>query len=109
MDDAQQQVDAWWAGLTDAEQNNPVNEAKYNRANAALERAGQILASAENALNTFTNSTVQYSMDKRPKDKWNFIIGTQFQLNKHIMLRAEYGFLGSRTQFMTGIQYRFGL
>jgi hypothetical protein len=109
VDNAQQQVDAWWAGLSGTEQNNPVNEAKYNRANAALERAGQILASAENAVNTIGNSTVQYSMDKRPKDKWNFIIGSQFQLNKHIMLRAEYGFLGSRTQFMTGIQYRFGL
>jgi hypothetical protein len=27
--DAQQQVDAWWVGLTEAEQNNPINEAKY--------------------------------------------------------------------------------
>ena len=25
------------------------------------------------------------------------------------MWRAEYGFLGSRQQFMTGLQYRFGL
>ena len=40
---------------------------------------------------------------------WNFIIGAQFQLNKHFMWRAEYGFLGSRQQFMTGLQYRFGL
>jgi hypothetical protein len=107
--DAQEQVDTWWAGLSEAEQNNPINAAKYERANAVLDRAGQILVSADNALNTVTNSTVQYSMDKRVKDPWNFIVGSQFQLNKHLMIRAEVGFLGSRTQVMTGLQYRFGL
>jgi hypothetical protein len=48
-------------------------------------------------------------MDKQVKDRWNFIVGGQYQLNKHFMLRFEYGFLGSRTQIMTGVQYRFGL
>jgi hypothetical protein len=107
--DAQEQIDTWWAGLTDEEQNNPINEAKYNRANAVLDRAGQILVSADNALNSAANATVQYSMDKRVKDAWNFLVGSQFQLNKHLMLRVEAGFLGSRTQVMGGLQYRFGL
>src|SRR6186713_3401533 len=107
--DAQQQVDAWWAGLSSIEQQNPVNEARYNAANRALTRAGEILASADNAINAIGTSTVQYSMDKRPKDAWNFIVGSQFQLNKHLMARGEYGFLGSRTQFLVGLQYRFGL
>ena len=107
--DAQQQVDAWWAGLSSIEQQNPVNEARYNAANRALTRAGEILASADNAINAIGTSTVQYSMDKRPKDAWNFIVGSQFQLNKHFMARGEYGFLGSRTQFLVGLQYRFGL
>src|SRR4026207_1585208 len=109
VSDAQKQVDAWWAGLSSIEQNNPVNEAKYNTANRALTRAGEILASADKAINTIVNSTVQYSMDKRPKDPWNLIVGSQFQLNKHWMLRGEYGFTGSRTQFLVGLQYRFGL
>ena len=107
--DAQQQVNAWWASLTPAQQQNPVNKAKYNGANRALARAGEILSSADNAINTIATSTVQYSMDKRPKDPWNFIVGSQFQLNKHLMLRGEYGFLGSRTQFLVGLQFRFGL
>ena len=107
--DAQQKVDTWWAGLSNTEQNNPVNEAKYNAANRALTRAGEILASADNAINNIATSSVQYSMDKKPKDAWNFIVGAQYQLNKHWMLRGEYGFLGSRVQFITGIQYRFGL
>jgi hypothetical protein len=106
---AQKQVDAWWSALSPAEQQNPVNEAKYNTANRALGRAGEILASADNAVSTISNATVQYSMDKRPKDAWNFIIGSQYQMNKHWMVRAEVGFLASRTQIITGLQYRFGL
>ena len=106
---AQQQVDAWWAGLSSSQQQNPVNKAKHDAANRALTRAGEILASADNAISTIATSTVQYSMDKRPKDPWNFIVGSQFQLNKHWMLRGEVGFFGSRTQVITGIQWRFGL
>jgi hypothetical protein len=109
VDNAQKQVDAWWASLSSGQQQNPVNEAKYNAANRALARAGEILAGANNAIGTISTSTVQYSMDKRPKDAWNFIIGSQFQLNKHWMVRGEVGFLASRTQVIAGLQYRFGL
>ena len=105
----QQQVDAWWASLTPAQQQHPVNQAKYNTANRVLDRAGELLAAADNAVNNIGTSTVQYSMDKRPKDPWNFIVGSQYQLNKHWMLRGEFGFLGSRTQYLLGLQWRFGL
>ena len=109
VEDAQQSVDAWWNGLTEMEMNNPINKAKYEAANNALDKAGQILVSAENAANNIGNSTVQYSMDKRMKDAWNFIVGGQYQYNKHWMIRAEAGFLGSRIQYLVGAQYRFGL
>lgn len=102
-------VDEWWNGLTPVEQKNPANIAKYGTANRALEAAGNVLTSLDASLNDEESATVQYSLNKRPKDMWNFIIGSQYQLNKHIMLRAEYGFLASRTQFMAGLQYRFGL
>jgi len=102
-------VDEWWAGLTPVEQKNPVNEAKYNTANRALGTAGDVLNAADAALNDDESATVQYSLDKTLKDKWNFVVGSQYQLNKHWMIRAEYGFLGSRVQFMTGLQYRFRL
>lgn len=107
--EAQENVDAWWNGLSQQEQNNPVNKAKYETANDALARVGGILSAADNALNNFASSTVQYSMDKQVKDAWNFIVGGQFQLNKHLMFRGEVGFLGSRNQILTGVQYRFGL
>lgn len=109
VDNAQQQVDTWWAGLSSVEQNNPVNQAKYEAANNTLDKAGQILTATEAAVNNLTNASVQYSMNKYPKDMWNFIVGAQYQLNKHWMLRAETGFLGSRVQVMTGLQFRFGL
>lgn len=107
--ETQQQVDTWWNGLSPQQQANPVNKAKYETANQLLERAGNFLVATENAIIGISNSTIQYSMDKRVKDAWNFITGAQFQLNKHFMIRAEAGFLGSRTQFLTGLQYRFGL
>jgi hypothetical protein len=107
--DGQIGVDEWWAGLSPVEQANPVNQAKYETANRTLETVGNLLNSIDGALNDDQTATVQYSMDKRPKDAWNFVLGSQYQINKHFMIRAEAGFLGSRKQFMGGLQYRFGL
>jgi hypothetical protein len=107
--DTQVAVDQWWNGLTPQEQKNPVNATKYETANRALEKSANLLNSLDGALNDDKSATVQYSLNKSLKDKWNFIIGSQYQISKHFMIRAEYGFLGSRQQFMTGLQYRFGL
>lgn len=109
VSDAQAQVDTWWNGLTGLEQANPINQARYETANRALDAAGNFLNSMDMALNDSKVATVQYSLDKRPKDMWNFVLGTQYQHNKHWMVRLEYGFLGSRTQILSSIQYRFGL
>ena len=107
--DSQIAVDSWWSGLTPVEQKNPVNVAKYNTANRTLEAAGNLFNTLDGALNDESEASVQYSLNKRPKDMWNFLIGSQYQINKHFMIRAEAGFLASRTQFIGGLQYRFGL
>lgn len=109
INETQQGIDTWWDDLGTAGQKNPVNIAKHNAANSALETAGNVVAGFDQAASTLSTSTVQYSMDKRPADKWNFIVGGQFQINKHWMLRGEYGFLASRQQFILGMQFRFGL
>ena len=109
LDETAQQVDTWWNSLTPIEQKNPVNKAKYDATNNALKKAGSALEAADGALNDGQSATVQYSLEKSLKNKWNFIVGTQFQINRHFMIRAEYGFLGSRQQFIGGLQYRFGL
>ncbi|WP_264565892.1 hypothetical protein [Flavobacterium sp. N3904] len=107
--DTQVKVDDWWNGLSNAQKANPANKAKYETANRALETAGNLLNAVDGALSTVGSSTVQYSLEKKQTEMWNFIIGSQYQYNRHIMLRAEVGFLGTRTQFMTSLQYRFGL
>ncbi len=109
VSDSYVSVENWWNGLSSVEQKNPVNVAKHEGANRALETASGFLNNLDEALNDEQQASVQYSLDKRPKDMWNFVIGTQYQHNKHWMLRAEFGFLGSRTQVITGLQYRFGL
>lgn len=109
VQDFQIQVETWWNALSPIEQSNPVNKAKHDRANAALDRTAQFLDAAGAAVSEGPQSTVQYSMDKYPKDMWNFIVGSQYQLNRHFMMRAEFGLLGSRTQGMVGLQYRFGI
>lgn len=107
--ETEEAVDTWWAGLTPVEQKNPINVARYETANRVLETAGNTLNTIDGALNDDQTATVQYSLNKRPKDMWNFVVGTQYQINKHFMMRAEVGFLASRTQFIGGLQYRFGL
>jgi len=109
VEDSQTQVDTWWSGLTPVEQKNPVNVAKYETANRALGAAGNFLNSLDQALNDEEHASVQYSLDKHPKDMWNFIVGSQYQYSKHWMVRLEYGFLGTRNQIIAGLQYRFGL
>jgi len=105
----QENVEEWWNNLTPVEQANPVNKAKYETANRVLETAGNALNSIDESLNDGESATVNYSLDKRLKDAWNFIAGAQYQLNKHWMIRGEIGFLGSRDQFLVSLQYRFGL
>ena len=116
VDRAQQEVarrsqenEAWWASLTPPQQANPINKAKYESTKAALDRAAGFLDAADQAVSNAASSTVEYSLDKRPQDMWNFTLGSQYQLNRSWMFRAEVGFLTSRTHVIAGIQYRFGL
>jgi hypothetical protein len=109
VEDSQVAVDEWWNGLTPVEQKNPLNAARYETANRVLTASGEVLNGIDGALNDENEATVQYTLNKRPKDMWNFIVGTQYQINKHFMIRAEFGFLATRTQFIGGLQYRFGL
>jgi hypothetical protein len=108
VEENQVKVDEWWNGLTPAEQKNPGNAARYEGANRALASAGNVLEGLDQTLNDEQHASVQYSLEKRQADLWNFVVGTQYQHNKHLMVRLEYGFLGARTQVIAGLQYRFG-
>ncbi|GJM62791.1 hypothetical protein [Persicobacter diffluens] len=107
LEEAQNQLDSWWEGLTSAQQR--IYQPVYDRSNEAIGRVGEALNALENGLNQIGESTVQYSLDKQQKEMWNFLVGAQYQLNPKWMFRGEVGFLGTRTQVLAGIQYRFGL
>ena len=109
VENGQIAVDEWWTGLSPLEKANPINAAKYETANRTLDAAANVLTTLDGALNDEKSASVQYSLNKRPMDMWNFVLGSQYQINKHFMIRAEAGFLASRTQFIGGLQYRFGL
>lgn len=109
VEEGNNNLETWWSGLTALEKKNPVNKTKYEMATRAISKAGSFLANLDNSLNDEEHASVQYALDKKPKDMWNFIVGTQYQHNKHFMLRLEYGFLGSRNQVIAGLQYRFRL
>jgi hypothetical protein len=52
-------------------------------------------------------ASVQYSLNKKPKDVWNMVAGAQFALDRNWYFRVEFGFLGSRTSVLVGTEYRF--
>jgi hypothetical protein len=51
---------------------------------------------------------IKYRLRKEPKQKWNGIIGGQYQLNKHHQFRAEAGIIGNRKSMLLSYNYRFG-
>jgi len=109
VEEAWTEVQSWWNSLTPDERLDPANIARYNAATRAITAADELLTGMDGALSNAETATVQYTLDKYPASMWNLVVGSQFQLNKNWMVRAEAGFLGDRTQFIAGIQYRFGL
>jgi hypothetical protein len=53
------------------------------------------------------SSIIRYGMDKQVKEMWNGLVGAQFQLNKHWMIRSEVGLIGDRKSFLCSVNYRF--
>lgn len=107
--EAQIELDTWWEDLTPVDQRNPVNIVKREGNQKKIDLAATFLNAAENAVDTADSSSLQYSLDKKQKSMWNFVVGSQFQLNKSWMIRAEYGRASGRDQVFCGLQYRFDL
>lgn len=53
------------------------------------------------------SAIIRYGLDKQVKQKWNGLIGVQYQYNKHWMLRSEAGLIGDRKSFLLSLNYRF--
>lgn len=55
------------------------------------------------------NSTIHYTLNKRPSHNYTMILGAQYQLNRHWQFRVETNFLGGRKSGLLSANYRFGL
>lgn len=55
------------------------------------------------------NSTIHYTLKKRPSHNYTMILGAQYQLNRHWQFRLETNFLGGRKSGLLSANYRFGL
>ncbi|HET8541147.1 MAG TPA: hypothetical protein VFL83_14830 [Anaeromyxobacter sp.] len=53
------------------------------------------------------NSTVDYSLDKKPAGTWNMILGAQYALDRNWHFRFEATFLNGRTTYLAAAEYRF--
>lgn len=61
-----------------------------------------------NALEQLNGDAVlSYGLNKRPEQKWNVVIGVQYQMNKMWMFRSEAGIIGDRKSFLASVNYRF--
>jgi hypothetical protein len=70
--------------------------------------ADRVLTPIVERLEAADGSTIiRYGMDKQVEQKWNGIIGIQYQLNKRWMLRSEGGIIGNRKSFLISLNYRF--
>jgi hypothetical protein len=51
--------------------------------------------------------TIDYEVDQSNKDKWNYLIGFNWNISKTWSAMAEAGFGGSRSNFISSFNYRF--
>jgi hypothetical protein len=52
-------------------------------------------------------TTLAFQITQRNKDRWNYLIGFNWDLSKHWGFMTEAGFGGSRENFIAGVTFRF--
>lgn len=94
-------VNDYWDWYNGLDPSKPIDRKK-------IEKADEVLTPIVNRLEAADGSaTIRYGMDKQVKANWNGLVGVQFQLNKHWMLRSEGGIIGDRKSFLLSANYRF--
>ncbi|MCV9386296.1 hypothetical protein [Reichenbachiella ulvae] len=91
-EDALQQINAWYDNLSESEQ----------------DIFGDLYDGLSNWLGNGESTYIYYDFKKRLYYPWSINAGFNFQINKRYALTAMYSFLGSRTQIVGGLSYRFG-
>jgi hypothetical protein len=52
-------------------------------------------------------STIEYKLTQKNKDKWNYLVGFNWDITENWSVHAEAGFGGSRENFISSLTYRF--
>jgi len=52
-------------------------------------------------------STLDFKVNQRNKDKWNYLVGANWDISKHWNVMIEAGVGGSRENLITGFNYRW--
>jgi hypothetical protein len=52
-------------------------------------------------------STIEYKINQKNKDEWNYLFGLNYDLGRHWNFNAEIGFGGSRENIIAGAIYRW--
>jgi len=73
----------------------------------------QVCTDFANKLQSWVNgsdpaASVAYSLEKKPTDIWNMLVGAQFSLDRSWHFRVEVGFWG-RVSVLVGTEYRFDI
>ena len=82
------------------------------KGNLALFADGNYLESDLTVTGTETTPNgllvIDYTIDQSNKDRWNALLGFNWDINKRLSWSAEYdGFIGSRDAFITQIIWKY--
>ena len=94
-------VDNYWAWYNSLDPSKPLDKIKLDKADEVLTPIIDNLAAKDGS------SLIRYGIDKQVKEKWNGLVGLQFQLNKRWMFRSEAGLIGDRKSILASVNYRF--
>jgi hypothetical protein len=73
---------------------------------AEVDIAGEITLDTPGGPNG-DQTTLAFKISQRNKDRWNYLIGFNWEMNRKWSVMAEAGFGGSRQNFIVGSTYRF--
>ncbi|NLR90681.1 MULTISPECIES: hypothetical protein [Flammeovirga] len=88
----------WYEGLTDAQKR--VIDRVQDRIDERLE---------DTPYESISDLDIQYQIKKDLIKKWTFQFGGNYEINKHWMIRGEYGVSDYSKFLLTGVNYRFGV
>ena len=74
---------------------------------AAYTGTGSVVLPLSELDPSFEDTTIDYRIDEKNKDKWNLILGAEYQIGEAWDLQGQVGLLGSRTQLTVSGVFRW--